>query len=169
MIEQLDGREAYGEERWALFGMTAAGLLVWPIRSVETGRGSSRRAVQQDGNVRTMNARTAADPRLNGERHMTEGEILAAALADPDAQPWTEEQLATAKRVPRARSLRRALRLTQEEFAERYLIPVGTLRDWEQGRTEPDAPARAYLLAIAGDADGVTRALQRRPGSPPES
>lgn len=116
-----------------------------------------------------MNARQATDVRLTGERHMTEEEIYAAALADPDAQPLTEEQLATMKRVPRARSLRRALRLTQEEFAERYRIPVGTLRDWEQGRTEPDAPARAYLHVIACDPEGIMRALQRRPGSLPES
>jgi putative transcriptional regulator len=39
--------------------------------------------------------------------------------------------------------LRRARGLTQEEFAER--VPLGSLRDWEQGRTEPDHPARAYL------------------------
>jgi hypothetical protein len=38
--------------------------------------------------------------------------------------------------------LRRALRLTQEEFAARYQIPLGTLRDWEQQRAEPDRPAR---------------------------
>jgi len=29
------------------------------------------------------------------------------------------------------------LQLTQEEFAPRYHIPLGTLRDWEQGRAEP--------------------------------
>jgi putative transcriptional regulator len=93
---------------------------------------------------------------------MTEEEIHAAALADPDAQPLTEEDFARMKRVPRIKTLRRALGLTQEEFAARYRIPVGTLRDWEQGRTEPDQPARAYLLAIAGDPEGVWRALNRR-------
>jgi putative transcriptional regulator len=41
------------------------------------------------------------------------------------------------------KTLRRALGFTQEEFALRYQIPIGTLRDWEQGRTEPDQPARA--------------------------
>jgi putative transcriptional regulator len=34
------------------------------------------------------------------------------------------------------------------------------LRDWEQGRTEPDRPARAYLTVIAHDPEGVRRALQ---------
>jgi putative transcriptional regulator len=94
---------------------------------------------------------------------MSEEEIHAAALADPDAQPLTPERLATMRRVPRAKTLRRALGLTQEEFATRYHIPLGTLRDWEQGRSEPDQPAKAYLRAIAGDPGGVLRALEAGP------
>jgi putative transcriptional regulator len=92
-------------------------------------------------------------------RAMTDEEVTAAAMADPDARPMTPEQLENAKRVPRIRTLRRALRLTQEEFAAQYHIPVGTLRDWEQGRTEPDQPARAYLTVIAADPEGVSRRL----------
>jgi putative transcriptional regulator len=69
--------------------------------------------------------------------------------------------------VPRTRTLRRALDLTQEEFAVRFQIPLGTLRDWEQGKSEPDQSARAYLRAIAGDAAAVHRALEAGP-SPPE-
>jgi putative transcriptional regulator len=99
-------------------------------------------------------------------RQMTEAQIAAAAEADPDASPMTAEQLGTARRVPRAKTLRRALGLTQEEFAARFLIPLGTLRDWEQGRTEPDQPARAYLRAIAGDAEAVARALRAGPSRP---
>jgi putative transcriptional regulator len=71
----------------------------------------------------------------------------------------TPEQLRDAKRVPRVKTLRRALGLTQEEFAARYQIPIGTLRDWEQGRTEPDQPARAYLKIIASDPKRVQRIL----------
>jgi putative transcriptional regulator len=93
-------------------------------------------------------------------RDMTDAEVHAAALADPDAQPLTDERLATMRRVPRTKTLRRALGLTQEEFAARYQIPIGTLRDWEQGRAEPDQPARAYLKAIAGDPAAVQRALR---------
>jgi putative transcriptional regulator len=95
---------------------------------------------------------------------LTDAEVHAAALADPDAQPLTEERLVRMKRVPRARTLRRALGLTQEEFAARYHIPIGTLRDWEQGRSEPDQPARAYLKVIARDPEGVRRALEAKPG-----
>ncbi|MGO9257691.1 MAG: helix-turn-helix domain-containing protein [Bryobacteraceae bacterium] len=90
---------------------------------------------------------------------MTDEEVIAAAMNDPDSRPMTPQQLRTARRVPRAKTLRRAMALTQEEFAARYHIPLGTLRDWEQGRSEPDQPARAYLTVIAHDPEGVKRAL----------
>jgi hypothetical protein len=50
-----------------------------------------------------------------------------------------------------------------EEFAACYHIPLGTLRDRQQGRTEPEQPARAYLRVIAHDAEGVRRALAAKP------
>jgi len=95
---------------------------------------------------------------------LTDAEVHEAAERDPDARPMTDEEFARAKRVPRARTLRRALGLTQEEFATRYRVPLGTLRDWEEGRSEPDEPARAYLTVIAHDPDGVRRALECGPG-----
>jgi DNA-binding transcriptional regulator YiaG len=58
--------------------------------------------------------------------------------------------------------LRWPLELTQEEFAARYHIPLGTLRDWEQGRAEPDQPTRAYLTLIARDPDHVNRTLNTK-------
>ena len=75
----------------------------------------------------------------------------------------TAPQLRAARVVPRVKTLRTTLGLTQDEFAARFKIPVGTLRDWEQSRAEPDAPARAYLQAIAGDPEGVARALGKVP------
>jgi putative transcriptional regulator len=59
---------------------------------------------------------------------LTEAEVTAAAR-DPDAPPFPLEELAAAKRIPGAKTLRRALGLTQEEFAARYRIPLGILRD----------------------------------------
>jgi putative transcriptional regulator len=97
-------------------------------------------------------------------RPMTESQITAAANADSDARPMTVEQLRKATRVPRVKTLRRALGFTQEEFAARYQIPIGTLRDWEQGRAEPDQPARAYLKVIAHDPEHVHRMLNASPG-----
>jgi putative transcriptional regulator len=94
---------------------------------------------------------------------MTDDEVEVAAFADPDARPMSPPERQSARRVPRTKTLRRALGLTQEEFAARYHIPLGTLRDWEQGRCEPDQPARAYLTVIARDPEGVLRALQAKP------
>jgi putative transcriptional regulator len=82
---------------------------------------------------------------------MTVDAIERAARADPDAQPLTETDLKRMKRTSQAKIIRRALELTQEEFAARYHIPLGTLRDWEQGRAEPDQPTQAYLTLIARD------------------
>jgi putative transcriptional regulator len=89
---------------------------------------------------------------------LTDEEVLAAARSDPDAQPLSDAQLARMKR-PNPKVVRRALGLSQEEFAARFRIPVGTLRDWEQGRVEPDQAARAYLMVIARIPDAVREAL----------
>lgn len=92
---------------------------------------------------------------------MTPEAIEAAARADRDARPLTGSDLKRMKRMPQVKVIRRALELTQEEFAARYHIPLGTLRDWEQGRAEPDQPTRAYLMVIARDPDHVNRVLNR--------
>ena len=90
---------------------------------------------------------------------MTPEERHAAAMADPDAQPLTDADLARMKRTPQVSIIRRALKLTQEEFSRRFRIPLGTLRDWEQGRKVPDAATRAYLLVIARNPTAVAEAL----------
>ena len=102
---------------------------------------------------------TSTRPR-SGIRPMTRSAIERAALADPDARPLTSTDLKRMKRTPQAKIIRRALGVTQEEFAARYHIPLGTLRDWEQGRAAPDQPARAYLMVIARDPEKVQRALE---------
>jgi putative transcriptional regulator len=93
---------------------------------------------------------------------MTDAERRAAARADPDARPMTDEEWEAAPRVPRINIIRRALRLSQQDFAAHYRIPIGTLRDWEQGRKEPDAAAKAYLDVIASEPEMVRKALARR-------
>lgn len=90
---------------------------------------------------------------------MTDEEITMAALSDPDAQPLTDEQLARMRPVSYAKHVRWKLRLSQGEFAERFHIPIGTLRDWEQHRAKPDAAATAYLQVIAENPDAVVTAL----------
>ena len=74
------------------------------------------------------------------------------------------------RRVSRVKVLRQRLRMTQVEFAEAFHLPITTLRDWEQRRSTPDAPARALLLAIErnpeGHAANCSRIRQRSAGGP---
>jgi putative transcriptional regulator len=84
----------------------------------------------------------------------------AAAADDPDAQPLTEQSLRRLRRTPQVKVIRRALGLSQEEFGARFHIPLGTLRDWEQGRKVPDAAARAYLIVIGRKPEAVSEALR---------
>ena len=93
---------------------------------------------------------------------MTDEEVLAAAQSDSDAQPITPEELAKMRRVSRVKALRQRLGMTQVEFASAFHLPVTTLRDWEQRRSVPDAPARALLLAIERDPEAMRRLLAER-------
>lgn len=51
--------------------------------------------------------------------------------------------------VEEIRAVRSARGMSQDKFAEWTGIPVATIRNWEQGRTQPDAPARALLRLLA--------------------
>jgi putative transcriptional regulator len=107
---------------------------------------------------------TKGAPKIDWSRAdgMTESERHAAAMADPDARPITDEEWRRAPRVPQVSIIRRALKLSQEQFAATFHIPIGTIRDWEQGRNKPDAAARAYLRVIAREPNTVRKALATR-------
>ena len=86
----------------------------------------------------------------------TDEDIARNVAADADAAPiLTAGETAAAI----ARAVRKRLGLSQTEFAARFHVPVGTLRDWEQNRRQPDAPALAYLRVIAREPEVVARAL----------
>lgn len=52
-------------------------------------------------------------------------------------------------------SLRTSLNLSQDKFADKYGFSVGTLRNWEQGRRQPDGAARTLLLLIENNSKMV--------------
>ena len=87
--------------------------------------------------VRVMSDGTEEPMPLEPIEHWSDARIEAAARSDPDNPPLTKEQLAKFHRVLRVKTLRRALDLSREEFAKRYRIPLGSLRDWEQGERNP--------------------------------
>ncbi|MFN7963260.1 MAG: helix-turn-helix domain-containing protein [Thermoanaerobaculia bacterium] len=90
---------------------------------------------------------------------MTDDEVLAAAQADPDAPPLSSQELARMARVSPVKLLRQRLGMTQAEFALAFGLPLATLRDWEQRRSTPDAPARALLKAIDREPETMRRLL----------
>ncbi|MBV9840219.1 MAG: helix-turn-helix domain-containing protein [Sphingomonadaceae bacterium] len=62
---------------------------------------------------------------------------------------------------PDVRSIRKARKLTQDGFAKTYHFPVGTVRDWEQGRRQPDAGSATLLRMIEADPKGVEKILAK--------
>lgn len=113
--------------------------------------------VMSDGSTRPIYGRTDW-ARLDA---MTEEEIEANALSDPDNPPISDEELARFRRVPNPREIRKRLNLTQEEFAERFHLRLGTIRDWEQGKKHPDSAARVLLWVIETNPEAVDQALAR--------
>ncbi len=101
----------------------------------------------------------ANPPMANWSRFdaMTEDERHAAALADPDAQPATEEQLAKARRRPDVKAIREKLGLTVEVFASRFGLSPGLVHDWETGTRWPDRPAQMLLRVIEREPETVAR------------
>jgi len=63
--------------------------------------------------------------------------------------------------LPDVRAIRKALHMSQHKFAVTYRIPLATVKNWEQGRRAPDAPAAAYLLAIRRRPKEVMEAVAR--------
>lgn len=58
------------------------------------------------------------------------------------------------------REIRRAQRLSQAEFAARYGLVLGTLRQWEQGQRKPNAIAALALLLIRDYPDEVAKVVK---------
>jgi putative transcriptional regulator len=114
------------------------------------------------GSITRFNLSPKSPPKTDWQAFdaMSDEERHRAAVSDPDAAPATEAQLAHARRVPTVRALRTRLNLTQEEFAARFHLPLGTVRDWEQGAHRPDKAAQVLLTVIARDPDAVVRALE---------
>lgn len=91
---------------------------------------------------------------------LTDADITAAALSDPDNLPMTDEELARLTAARRVRAVRAHTGLSQASFAKTFHINVARLRDLEQGRTQPDSAVLAYLAVIDKEPEAVRRALR---------
>jgi putative transcriptional regulator len=108
-----------------------------------------------DGTRRVIEDQTDWE-RLNA---MSEEKIEAAAASDEDNPPLTAAELKKLRPVPNPKEIRQRLNMTQQQFAARFELPLGTLRDWEQGLREPDSAAKSYLRVIAKNSEAVIQAL----------
>ena len=98
-------------------------------------------------------------------RKSSAGSRIVASLRE--AVDWAEGKdvavRVTTVEVPMVdvREVRRRLRLSQTAFAAKFGFQTATLRNWEQGRTRPDGPARVLLAVIARHPEAVEDTLRR--------
>jgi putative transcriptional regulator len=65
---------------------------------------------------------------------------------------------------PDVKAIRAKTKLSQAKFAEKLHIPVATVRDWEQHRRSPDAPARTLLGMVDADPKAAMKLMERVAG-----
>lgn len=85
--------------------------------------------------------------------------ILPSDPTDQEDFDATAEALDRGQRARLIRSTRTTLGLSQSEFARRFRVPVGTLRDWEQARATPPDFAVAYVKVIGQHPEMVAKAV----------
>ena len=117
-----------------------------------------------DGKLRRITSSGKSGRRILSRVDPTRLDQPAAFEADADTPFLTRRELREMKPVetenaPDVGVLRRRLHLSQGAFATLFGLPLATVKDWEQGRRKPDAPARAYLRVIAQNPKAVRAAL----------
>lgn len=88
-------------------------------------------------------------------------EKIAAGLNDAIAYAEGDETRARVAKVVDIKAVRERLGKTQDEFSDDFKLPIGTLRDWEQHRREPDSASKVYLSMIEVDPEGVKKILAK--------
>lgn len=84
---------------------------------------------------------------------------IPADPGDPEDRAVSGDGLERGQRARLIRMTRTELGLTQQDFASRFHVPIGTLRDWEQARVTPPDFAVAYIKAIRQHPDMVAQAV----------
>ena len=91
---------------------------------------------------------------------------LETHLRDPDRRAKGGNRNESQTNPPeefanRVKSLRSRLRLTQGQFAERYGLPISTVRNWEQGRrARPDTDGWLLIALIEQDPVGFASRIE---------
>jgi putative transcriptional regulator len=82
-------------------------------------------------------------------------------LYDDDNPEWTPGNTRTLTDSERLRLARMRLGLSQAALAILLRVPVASIRNWEQGRTKPDGPARTLIALLHHDPKGMRARLER--------
>jgi len=101
--------------------------------------------------ARADRARIAATTEADIARHAKEDDSPTHARDLAQMRPIRPIEVA---------AIRAKTGLSQDRFARAFQISPHTLRNWEQGRRQPEGPARALLLAIDRDPEAVMQALR---------
>ncbi len=94
-------------------------------------------------------------------KNLIDGLQDAVAHAEGKAFKGKAYQVAQLDVRVEPQAIRLQQQLTQEQFADRYGIPLGTLRNWEQQHRAPDGPARVLLAVIEKHPEKVEAVVQR--------
>ena len=111
-----------------------------------------------DGSTRPMEKKSSDWERL---RNMTEEEIEANAVSDPDNPPLADEELARMRPIPNPTSIREGMGMTPLEFADAFEISLETLLEWEQRFPVLTYTVIMLLRVIEQDPCGVQAALEK--------
>jgi putative transcriptional regulator len=109
--------------------------------------------------------KTRAAKKAGVRNRQTVGESIIKGLNEAIA--WTRGEnnnvRVTLIQIPEVdvRTVRAKMGLSQAEFATKFGLPPATLRNWEQGRSRPDAPTRVLLAVIAKHPEAVEDVLRR--------
>ncbi len=80
---------------------------------------------------------------------------ISAGLEDAIAFAGGDRQRGRLAAPVDVKAIRKATRLTQDQFATTFHLPIGTLRDWEQNRSQPDSGSKVYLRLIQSNPAAV--------------
>ena len=113
----------------------------------------------------TTKTRTTVKKKARAAKRSTVGARIIEGLEQAIA--WTKGEKGRARvtlvDVPEVdvRGVRRRMGLSQAQFATKFGFPPATLRNWEQGRSHPDAPTRVLLAVIANHPEAVEDVLRK--------
>lgn len=88
-------------------------------------------------------------------------EKIAAGLEDAIAFVQGDTTRGRVVAGPDVKAIRAKTKLSQAKFAAKLRVPIGTVRDWEQHRRSPDAPARTLLSMVDADPKAALALIER--------